>query len=67
MAQTQINVTEKNEKALKKLRGIMAINEIKCERKKDLINKSIELADKLINGIDDKTFVKITGLTKIWK
>lgn len=67
MAQTQITITDENEKALKKLGAILAINEVKCTNKQDLINKAIELNDDLISGIEDKTFVKITGLTKIWK
>jgi len=64
MAQTQITITEENEKALDKLNVVMAINGNRLKNKELLINKAIELCWELIDSLDEPSLKSLTGLKK---
>lgn len=64
MAHTQLNITEENEAALKRLKVIAAINGIDSSNKGSVINFAIKQADVLISSLDEHTFLNTCHLKK---
>jgi hypothetical protein len=64
MAQTQVNITERNEVALNIIETIAKINGIKASNKELQINFAIDIAWKLVSSLDEDSLFELTGLKK---